>query len=85
MPNLITTLVVLSVLVGIGGAAFLVFRSPGFWADVAKEFATKAMPQIWAVLSKRLPEDQEAAWREAEKSGHGDEWRRKRRGAPPKG
>lgn len=84
--GLVTALLVLSVLVGIGGASFLVFRSPAFWGDVVSELATKAWPQIWAVLSKRMPADQEAEWRKAQRLPDGDkDWKRRRLGLPPKG
>lgn len=50
--GVIVTLLVLSVLIGIGGASYAVMRSPAFWGEVIKELVTKAWPKIWAVLSK---------------------------------
>lgn len=85
IETLITVALVAAVLIGVGAAAFLVMRSPAFWYDVGAQFASKAWPAIFALLTKRMPADEEAAWREAEKAGRGDEWARKRRGAPPKG
>lgn len=76
---------IVAVLVGITGAAFLVMRSPAFWGDVGKELLTKAWPQIWAVLSKRMTPEEEEDYRRAYRAGRGDEWlrdrtRRKRKG-----
>lgn len=82
---LIPVALVAAVLIGVGAAAFLVMRSPAFWYAVAAQFAQKAWPAIVALIAKRMPADQEADWRAAEKAGRGDEWARKRRGAPPKG
>ena len=83
--GLVTALLVLSVLIGIGGASFLVFRSPAFWGDVASELAAKAWPRIRELLTKRMTPEEESEWRKAERAGRGEEWRRKRLGLPPKG
>lgn len=67
--GLIVSALVMAVLLGVGSAAFLVMRSPAFWGDVGKELLTKAWPQIWAVLSKRMPPDQEQAMRDCYRRG----------------
>jgi hypothetical protein len=69
---------VLSVLIGIGGASFLVFRSPAFWGDVIKELVSKAWPQIQAVLTKRMDPKTEAEWRKCMLRGGKWDHRRKR-------
>jgi hypothetical protein len=40
--------------------------------------AKALLPLAWRWVSKRMPPDEEAAWREAERRGQGDEWFRKR-------
>jgi hypothetical protein len=67
--GVITTLLVLSVLVGIGGASFMVFRSPAFWGDVISEIAAKAWPEIVKVFTKRMDPETEKRWRECERRG----------------
>lgn len=67
--GVIVTALVVAALLGIGSAAFLVMRSPAFWGDVVKELATKAWPQIWAVLSKRMDPETEKAWRDCVRRG----------------
>ena len=70
-----------AVLVGAAAGTALVVRSPSFWYDMVAAAVVAALPYF----TKRMKPDDEAAWREAEKAGRGDEWARKRRGAPPKG
>jgi hypothetical protein len=65
----ITTLLVLSVLIGIGGASYAVFSSPKFWGNVIKEIALKAWPAIQQVLTKRMDPETEKRWRECERRG----------------
>jgi hypothetical protein len=67
--GVITTLLVLSVLIGIGGASFMVFRSPAFWGDVISEIATKAWPEIVKVFTKRMDPETEKAWRDCQRRG----------------
>jgi hypothetical protein len=67
--GVITALLVLSVLIGIGGASFMVFRSPAFWGDVISEIASKAWPEIAKVFTKRMDPETEKRWRECERRG----------------
>lgn len=72
----------------LGVAAFSVwyaFQSPTFVAGLTTLAAGVAAKAIKEKVVARLPPNEEAAWREAEKAGRGDEWRRKRNGFPPKG
>ena len=82
--TLITVLLVAAVLTGVGAAAFLVMRSPAFWYDVGAQFVSNALPKLVALITKRMAPEEEEEWRKAERAGRGDEWLRKRRGAPPK-
>jgi hypothetical protein len=78
--GVIVSALVLAVLLGVGSAAFLVMRSPAFWGDVGKELFSKAWPKIWAVLSKRMSEEEEAEWRKAQRQGSSaaDQWLKNR-------
>ena len=70
-----------AVLVGVTAGTVLVVRNPTFWGGLIVGIAKAVMPY----LAKRLPPEEEAEWRAAERAGRGDEWLRKRRGGPPKG
>lgn len=70
-----------AVLVGVAAGTALVVRNPVFWAGLGTAVLKAALP----VILKRMKPEDEASWREAERAGRGDEWLRKRRGAPPKG
>lgn len=72
-------------LLGIGAGGYLVAQRPTFWAGLAVVLITKAWPYISAYLAKRMTPTEEAEWRREVLAGRGDEWLRKRRGAPPKG
>jgi hypothetical protein len=37
------------------------------------------LPLVWRYVSKSMSPEEEAAWREAERRGLGDEWIRERR------
>ena len=76
--GLVVALLVAAVLIGVGAAAFLVMRSPAFWADAGKQLVTALLPAVIRVLSKRMPPEEEAEWRAAQRAGRGDEWIRKR-------
>jgi hypothetical protein len=69
---------VLSVLIGIGGASFLVFRSPAFWGDVIKELVSKAWPQIRDYLSKQESPEVRAARQRCERMGGKWDFHRKK-------
>ena len=69
-------------------AAFGVYmaaQSPTFVAGLTALAAGAAWQAIKPVVTKRMTPEDEAAWRAAERAGRGEEWARKRRGAPPKG
>jgi hypothetical protein len=67
------------------GGVYAAFQSPAFVAGLSAMATAAAWKAIKPALTKPLsPQDQEA-WRKAERQGWGDEWRRRRSGAPPKG
>ena len=76
--GLIVALLVAAVLIGVAAAAFLVMRSPSFWADAGKQLFNAILPEVIHVVSKRMTPEEESEWRKAERQGRGDEWLRNR-------
>ena len=66
------------VLFGLGAGAFLVAQRPSFWIEFGARLGKALLPLAWRYVSKRMSPEEEAAWREAERRGQGDEWRKKR-------
>ena len=66
------------VLFGLGAGAFLVAQRPSFWIELGSRLGKALLPLAWKYVSKRMPLEEEAAWREAERRGQGDEWVKKR-------
>jgi hypothetical protein len=58
---------------------FLVALRHSFWIEFGARLAKALLPIAWRYVSKRRPPEEEAAWREAEWRGQGDEWLRERR------
>lgn len=77
----LNVLLIGAVLVGVTAGTALVVRNPTFWGGLIAGIVEAIMPYI---VKPMTPEEQ-AEWRAAERAGRGDEWLRKRRGAPPKG
>lgn len=72
------------VLIGLMAGGYIAAQRPAFWAEFGWRIVAKLAPLFWAFISKRMPADEEASWRAAERAGRGDEWmkerwRRKRR------
>ena len=77
---------VVVVLIGLEAGAFLVAQPPSFWIEFGGRLGKILLPLAWRYVSKRMPPEEEAAWREAERRGQGDEWLRdrwQRRAAKP--
>ena len=70
---------IIVVLLGLGAGAFLVAQRPSFWIGFGQRLAMALLPLAWRYVSKRMSPEEEAAWREAERRGQGDEWLRRRR------
>jgi hypothetical protein len=66
------------VLLGLGAGAFLVARRPFFWIECGGRFVKALLPLAWRYVSKRMPPEEEAAWRQAEKRAQGDDWLKQR-------
>ena len=67
------------VLLGLGAGAFLVAQRPSFWIEFGSRLTKALLPLAWRYVSRRMPPEEEAAWREAERRGLGKEWLRMRR------
>jgi hypothetical protein len=67
------------VLLGLGAGAFLVARRPYFWIEFGRRLSKALLPLAQRYVSKRMPPEEEAAWRQAERRGQGDEWQKSRR------
>ena len=67
------------VFLGLGAGAFLVAQRPSFWLEFGARIGWRLLPLAWRYVSKRMPPDEEAAWRQAERRGQGDEWLSKQR------
>jgi len=66
------------VLLGLGAGAFLVVQRPSFWIEFGARLGKALLPLSWRYVSKRIPPEEEAAWRQAERRGQGEEWLKKR-------
>jgi hypothetical protein len=66
------------VLLGLGAGAFLVAQRPSFWIELVLRLGKALLPMASRYVSKRMPPEEEAAWRQAERRGQGDEWLRER-------
>ena len=67
------------VLLGLGAGAFLVAQRPSYWFEFGLRLSKTLLPLGWRYVSRRVPPEEEAAWREAERRGQGEEWRRDRK------
>lgn len=67
------------VLLGLGAGAFLVAQRPSFWLEFGVRLGRVLLPNALKYLTRRMPADEEAAWRQAERRGQGDEWLRGQR------
>ena len=54
-------------------------QRPSFWVGFGLPMVKALLPLAWRYVSKRMPTEEEAAWRHAERRGQGDEWLRDRR------
>ena len=63
----------------LGAGAFLVARRPSFWIEFGARLAKALLPLAWRYVARRMLPEEEAAWREAERRGQGEEWLRERR------
>jgi hypothetical protein len=57
------------VLLGPGAGAFLVAQRPSFWIEFGGRLGNALLPLAWRYVSKRMPPEEEAEWRQAERRG----------------
>jgi hypothetical protein len=62
------------VFLGLGAGAFLVTQRPSFWIEFCERLGKALLPLAWRFVSRRMPPEEEAAWRQAERRGQGDAW-----------
>ena len=53
-------------------------QRPSFWIEFGSRVAMALLPLAWRYVSKRMPPEEEAALRQAERRGQGEEWLRER-------
>ena len=61
------------VLLGLGAGAFLVAQRPSFWIEFVSRLGKALLPVAWKFISKRMSPEEEAAWRQAERRGQGQD------------
>ena len=69
---------IMVVILGLVAGAFLVAQRPSFWIEFGQRLGKALLPLAWRYVSKRMPPEEEAAWRQAERRGQGEEWLSKR-------
>ena len=52
-------------------------QRPSFWIEFGGRLGKALLPLACRYVSKRRPPEEEAAWRQAERRGQGDEWMRR--------
>lgn len=71
----------LGVTLGVAGVTYLYLMRPAFWWGMLVFLWGKFGPEIVKVILKifaRMPAEEEAAWRAAERAGQGKEWLQER-------
>ena len=66
------------VLLGLGAGAFLVAQRPSFWIELVARLGKALLRLAWRYVSNRMSPEEEAAWRQAERRGQGEEWMKAR-------
>jgi nucleoside recognition membrane protein YjiH len=67
------TISVIIVLAGLGAGAFLIAQRPSFWI----EFGVRIFKAILPTILKRMPPEEEAAWRKCQLRG--GKWNHRKR------
>ena len=53
------------VLISLSAGTFLVAQRPSFWIEFGSRLGKALLPLAWRHVSRRMPPEDEAAWREA--------------------
>lgn len=68
-----------AVLLAVAAAAvWFAFQRPDFVGGLIAVAAAAAIKAALPQITKRMPPEEEAEWRKAERAGRGDEWLKKR-------
>jgi hypothetical protein len=57
------------VLVGLMAGGYIAAQRPAFWIEFGGRIFKKLLPIIFAYATKRMPPEQEKAWRDCERRG----------------
>jgi len=57
---------------------FPLAQRPSFWIEFGARLGKALLPLAWRYVSKRMTPEEEAAWRQVETRGQGDEWLKQR-------
>lgn len=67
--NWLDAALLLVLLLGLGAGAFMVARSPAFYVALGREIGRVLIPSVVRIVTKRMPPEQEAAWRDCYRRG----------------
>ena len=67
------------VVFGLGAGTFLVAQRPSSWIEFGLRLGRLLLPKALKYLTRRMPPEEEAAWRQAERRGQGEKWIRMRK------
>ena len=65
------------IVAGLGAAAFLVGQRPSFWVEFGIRIVNALMPKLIAYVTKRMPPEEEEAWRKCQLRG--GKWNHRKR------
>lgn len=60
---------VVVILAGLGAGAFLVAQRPAFWIEFGARLLKAMLPRVVQIVTKRMPPEDEAAWRRCQLRG----------------
>ena len=64
-----TILLAAGLVLGVAAGTMLVVRNPAWWVGLGREVIKAAMPAIMSAVLKRMPPEQEKAWRDCQRKG----------------
>ena len=68
---------VLVIVAGLGAGAFLVAQRPSFWIEFGARLIKALMPRVIKYITKRMPPEEEEAWRKCQLRG--GKWNHRKR------
>ena len=76
--NLIEVAMIVVALAGLFAGAALVATRPAFWFGLATVMFKAGLPQLIEIIKKRMPPEEEEAWRKCQATGGKWNYRKKR-------